>query len=165
MIIRRVFRIWMVIAAVVLPIWPLVGWGIFGGGGWQFLGLLIAMPILFVTMMIVAGLIRARPTVRREKAVSWLDVGILTVWHVAVIGFGLFGPSSNAFAVLGVIAGLAAFWLVLWEFFTDARNRARETLSEFEQMAARPTVRSSPRPVRDGEEVIVIREDRTKPET
>ena len=163
MIIRRAFRTWMVIAAVVLPIWPLIGWGIFGGGGWQFLGLLISMPILFVAMLAVAGLIWARPTVRREKAVSWLDVGILTIWQVSVIGFGLFGPSSNAFAVLGVLAGIAAFWVVLWEFFTDARDRARETIAEFEQMAARPTVGQNRSPVRDGEELIVIRETPISP--
>ncbi|SFN52487.1 hypothetical protein [Mycetocola miduiensis] len=158
MILRRAFRIWMLIAAVALPIWPLVGWGIFGGGGWQFLVLIIAMPILFITMAAVAGLIWARPTVRRERAVSWLDVGILTLWHASVIGFGLFGPSSNAFAVLGVLAGLAAFWVVLWEFFTDARDRARETMAEFERMAARPTRRSTAPLARDGEELIVIEE-------
>ena len=163
MIIRRAFRTWMVIAAVVLPIWPLVGWGIFGGGGWAFLGLLISMPILFLAMMVVAGLIWARPTVRRERAVSWADVGILTLWHVSVIGFGLFGPASNAFAVLGVIVGLAAFWLVLWEFFSDARDRARETIAEFEQMAARPSS-VSPSGIRDGEELIVIREKPIEPQ-
>jgi hypothetical protein len=158
MIIRRAFRTWMVIAAVALPIWPLVGWGIFGGGGWQFVALLISMPILFVAMLTVAGLVWARPTVRRERAVSWLDVGILTLWQACVIGFGLFGPASSAFAVFGVLAGLAAFWVVLWEFFTDARDRARETLAGFEQMAARPTVRQNPAIVRDGEELIVIEE-------
>lgn len=158
MIIRRAFRIWMVIAAVALPIWPLIGWGLFGGGGWQFVALLFSMPILFLAMLAVAGLVWARPTVRRQKAVSWLDVGIVTLWQVCVIGFGLFGPSSNAFAVLGVIAGLAAFWVVLWEFFTDARERARETLADFEQMAARPTVRQNPGLIRDGEELIVIEE-------
>ena len=162
MIIRRAFRTRMVIAAVALPIWPLIGWGIFGGGGWQFLGLLISMPILFVAMMAVAGLIWARPTVRRERAVSWADVGVLTLWHASVIGFGLFGTWSNAFAVLGVIVGLAAFWLVLWEFFTDARDRARETLAEFEQMAARPSNPNLPG-IRDGEELIVIREKPIEP--
>jgi hypothetical protein len=163
MIIRRAFRTWMVIAAVVLPIWPLIGWGIFGGGGWQFVALLIAMPILFVAMLSVAGLVWARPTVRREKAVSWLDVGILTLWQVSVIGFGLFGPSASAFAVFGVIAGLATFWVVLWEFFTDARDRARETFAEFEQMAARPTLRPNTPRVPDGEELIVIKEAQIPP--
>jgi uncharacterized membrane protein YuzA (DUF378 family) len=163
MILRRAFRIWMLIAAVALPIWPLVGWGIFGGGGWQFLVLIIAMPILFVTMAAVAGLIWARPTVRREKAVSWLDVGVLTLWQACVIGFGLFGPASDAFAVLGVLVGLAAFWVVLWEFFTDAKKRAKETMAEFERMAARPSVRRNAPLARDGEELIVIKEAQIPP--
>ncbi|GHD38662.1 hypothetical protein D9V29_06990 [Mycetocola manganoxydans] len=162
MILRRVFRSWMFIAAVVLPIWPLIGWGIFGGGGWEFLVLIISMPVLFIAMLTVAGLIWARPTVRREKAVSWYDVGALTLWQASVIGFGLFGPASNAFAVLGVLAGIATFWLVLWEFFTDAKKRARETLAEFEQMAARPTLRPN-RPRGDAEEIIVIQETRDRP--
>lgn len=163
MILRRAFRTWMLIAAVVLPIWPLVGWGLFGGGGWEFLVLVVSMPILFVTMAIVAGLIWARPTVRREKAVSWLDVGILTLWQACVIGFGLFGPASNLFAVVGVLAGLAAFWVVLWEFFEDAKKRAKETMAEFEQMAARPSMRGNPPLAREGEELIVIRETEIRP--
>jgi hypothetical protein len=101
--------------------------------------------------------------VRREKAVSWLDVGILSLWHASIIGFGLFGPSSNGFAVLGVLAGLAAFWIVLWEFFTDAKKRAQETMAEFERMASRPTVRRGAPLARDGEELIVIKEAQIPP--
>ncbi len=140
MIVRRAFRPWMFIASIVLPIWPLIGWGIFGGGGWEFIGLVIAMPILFLALTAVSLLIYARPTVRREKAVAWWDILILTLWHVFIIGFGLFGPNTSTFAVLGVLAGIVAFWYSVWAFFTDAARRARETLAEFEQMATAPTV-------------------------
>lgn len=153
----------MLIAAVVLPIWPLVGWGLFGGGGWEFLVLIVSMPILFLTMAAVAGLIWARPTVRRERAVSWLDVGVLTLWHACILGFGLFGPASNGFAVVGVLAGLAAFWVASWEFFTDARKRAQETMAEFERIATRPTMGRTAPLARDGEELIVIKEVQIPP--
>ncbi|WP_411721015.1 hypothetical protein [Mycetocola sp.] len=163
MILRRAFRTWMFIAAVALPIWPLIGWGIFGGGGWEFLVLIIVMPALFVSMITVAGLIWARPTVRKQKALSWPDVGVLTLWQVCVIGFGFFGPASNAFAVVGVLAGLAAFWLVGWEFFTDAKKRAKETMAEFERIATRPGMRPKAPLARDGEELIVIKEAQIPP--
>ncbi|HEV7848089.1 MAG TPA: hypothetical protein VGO88_02035 [Mycetocola sp.] len=163
MILRRAFRTWMFIAAVALPIWPLVGWGIFGGGGWEFLVLMIVMPVLFVTMLIVAGLIWARPAVRRAAAVSWLDVGVLSLWQACVIGFGLFGPSSNLFAVVGVLAGIAAIWVVSWEFFTDAKKRAKQTMAEFERIATRPRMRPNAPLARDGEELIVIKEAQIPP--
>ncbi|AWB86738.1 hypothetical protein C3E77_08970 [Mycetocola zhujimingii] len=151
----------MLIASVALPIWPLIGWGIFGGGGWEFVGLVIAMPILFLALAAVSLLIYARPTVRREKAVNWWDVLVLTLWHVFIIGFGLFGENTTTFAVLGVLAGIAAFWYSVWAFFKDAAKRARETLAEFEQMATAPTIGRVP-PGATGvasEQVIIVREN------
>jgi len=153
MIIRRAFRYWMLIAAVALPIWPLIGWSIFSQGGWAFLGLVVAMPILFVAMAAVDLLIYMRPAVRRTGALSWIDVGILALWHALIIAFGFFGATASLFAVLGVCAGVAAFWLSIWQLIRDAARRTRETLAEFERIASRP----SPGPV-DGGEVIVIEE-------
>ncbi|WP_147440897.1 hypothetical protein [Mycetocola zhadangensis] len=161
MIVRRTFRTWMFIASVALPIWPLIGWGIFGGGGWEFLGLVIAMPILFVVLLAVSALIYVRPTVRREKAVAWWDVAILTLWHAFIVGFGLFGPNTSTFAVLGVLIGIVAFWYVVWAFFTDAARRARETLAEFEQMATPPTQRRVPPAGSTGDNVIIVQENST----
>ncbi|MFU8947056.1 hypothetical protein ACLRGF_10020 [Mycetocola zhadangensis] len=159
MIVRRTFRTWMFIASVALPIWPLIGWGIFGGGGWEFLGLVIAMPILFVVLLAVSALIYVRPTVRREKAVAWWDVAILTLWHALIVGFGLFGPNTSTFAVLGVLTGIVAFWYVVWAFFTDATKRAKETLAEFEQMATAPSQRRVPPAGMTNENVIIVQEN------
>ena len=151
----------MFIASVALPIWPLIGWGLFGDDGWDFLGLVIAMPILFLALMAVSALIYARPTVRREKAVAWWDIAILTLWHVFIVGFGLFGPNTSTFAVLGVLTGIAAFWYAVWAFFTDATKRAKEALAEFEQMATAPSQRRVPpagSQQSTGEPVIIVRE-------
>lgn len=151
----------MFIASVALPIWPLIGWGLFGQDGWDFVGLVVAMPILFLALIAVSGLIYARPTVRREKAVAWWDVAILTLWHVFIVGFGLFGPNTSTFAVLGVLTGIAAFWYAVWAFFTDATKRAKEALAEFEQMATAPTQRRVPPAGSQGstgEPVIIVRE-------
>ncbi|MFC6355244.1 hypothetical protein [Luethyella okanaganae] len=135
MIIRRAFYHWQFVAAVALPVWILVGWGVFGQGGWGILGLLLVCPVVFVTLTAVSLLVYARPTVRRERAVSWTDVALFTVWHGAVIGFGFFGSTTTLFAVLGVLAAIAGFWISLWELFTDGARSMRVTLDAFEQAA------------------------------
>ncbi|MET0975293.1 MAG: hypothetical protein ABWX82_06470 [Leifsonia sp.] len=136
MILRRAFFYALVPAAFVLPAWMLIGWGIFGHGGWGFLGLIIACPIVFIALVVIAALIAARPTVRRERAVSWWDVLALTIAWGSVIGFGFFGDTASLFAVLGALATIAAFWLTLWELFTDGARAVRETMETFERQAA-----------------------------
>ncbi|GAB3616823.1 hypothetical protein GCM10027416_13800 [Okibacterium endophyticum] len=162
MMIRRAFRYWMFIASVALPIWPLIGWAVFGDSGWEFLGLIVAMPILFLALLAVSLLILARPEVRAGTGVSWPDVAVLTAWHVAVIGFGLFGASSSLFAVLGVVAGLAAFWLAIWELVRGAARRTRATFAEFERLAQQSPA-GAPRRPDDGGEFIVIEEHPRRP--
>ena len=54
MLIRQAFFRWLVAAVLVLPIWLAVGWAVFGGGGWGTLGLIIAVPVAFIALGIVA---------------------------------------------------------------------------------------------------------------
>lgn len=159
MIIRRLFFTWQFIAVVALPAWLFVGWGVFGGSGWGFLGLLIAAPVVFLALAAVALLIALRPSVRRSRTVSWYDVGILTVVHAAVIGIGFYGATATLFTVLAILAGTAAFWIAVWQLVTDGARHVRATLDEF-QRQARPESPVHPRqPFADGE-VIVVRESR-----
>lgn len=159
--IRRIFLRWMFIAVVVLPLWPLLGWAIFdgGGGGWDFLGLMVAMPVLFFVLLIVALLFYGRANVRRNRALEWADVGVLAVWHAAIIGFGFFGPTMALFAGLGVIAGLGALWYGLWRIVREAAVRNRETLAEFDRLANASRGNPPPRFDDDGD-VIIIEERR-----
>lgn len=136
MIIRRAFYYWQFIAAVVLPVWLLVGWGISGGNGFQFLALVIGCPILAVVMFALAGLAIARRAVRAERAVSWLDVGALTAWHVVIIAAGTFGAWTSAFAILAVLIAVGLFWLTLWELLTDTRRRLARVMDAFQVQAA-----------------------------
>ena len=69
MLIRRAFLRWLVAAVVVLPVWLGVGWLIYGGGGWGTLGLIITVPVAFISLGIIALIVWARPTVRAERAV------------------------------------------------------------------------------------------------
>ncbi|MEO6825793.1 MAG: hypothetical protein ABI255_05265 [Microbacteriaceae bacterium] len=152
MIIRRAFYYWQFIAAVVLPVWLLVGWGISGGNGFQFLALVIGCPILAIVMLALAGLVVARRNVRAERAVSWFDVGALAVWHVVIIAAGTFGPSTSAFAVLAVLIAVGLFWLALWELLTDTRRRLTRVMDAFQVQAAAGSARqpaASAPPARD----------------
>lgn len=121
---RRAFFLWLFPAAFVLPLWLLVGWGVFNAGGWAFLWLLfIAIPSVFVGQLLLTLLVRARPTVRAERAVSWWDVLGFTVWHGLTIAVGFYVESFFAVAlVLAIVAGLALFWLSLWQLWNEARE-------------------------------------------
>ena len=66
---RRAFYLWLVPAAFVLPLWILLGWGIFQAGGWAFLWVLfIAVPSVFLGQLLLTLLTRSRPSVRAERA-------------------------------------------------------------------------------------------------
>ena len=101
MLIRRGFLWWLIAAAVVLPIWLGVGWIAFGQGGWGTLGLVVTIPIAFITLGAIALLVRIRPTVRAERAASWMDVGIVGALHAAVIGIGFYGDTGAFFGFPG----------------------------------------------------------------
>ncbi len=178
MLVRRAFYYWQFIAVFVLPAWLFVGWGVFGGSGWGFLGLLVLAPIVFIGLLVIALIVLARPPVRRARAVSWKDVALLVVLHGAIVGLGFFGDSATWFLALTVTAAIAGFWLTLWELVTDGARSMRETMDAFEQAArppgqpphipgegpdqrSSPAASSAPRPKPDDDpEVIVIHEVR-----
>jgi hypothetical protein len=159
--IRKAFYRWLLPSAVVLPVWLLIGWAIFHPSGWAFVGLLVMCPVLFIALLAVGGIITARKSVRDAKAVSWYDVGILAAWHVAIIVFGCFLPGvSSWLAVLGVLLGLGAFWVSLWQLVTEARMRVKQTFEAYERAAQPQQVNRPPSPRADGVEYIVIEERR-----
>lgn len=168
MLIRRAFYRWQFIAAIVLPVWLLIGYAIFGSSGWGVIGLMFATPIAFISLGVVALLIAARPDVRRDKAVDWADVAVLGVWHLLLIAAGVYGPTGITFAILAMIGAIAAFWYAVWRLLSDGARRVRATMEEYERIATSggapgagiPGETGARRPA-DGGEVIVIREERT----
>jgi hypothetical protein len=171
MLIRRAFLRWLVAAAVVLPVWLGIGWAIFGGGGWGTLGLVVAVPVAFISLAIIALLVWIRPTVRAERAVSWTDVGVIGAWHASIIGIGFYGQGATLFGILAILLALAAFWSAVWQLVTDGARRMQATMTEFERLAAQqsgtagpdaagPASRVRP-PFDDGDgDVIIVREVR-----
>jgi hypothetical protein len=98
--------------------------------------------------------------VRDDRAVSWTDVGLLAVWQIAIIAFGFYIPGvSSWIAVLGILIGLATFWITLWELLVETRARVQVTFDAYER-AAQQQFGSADTTAVDGGEYIVIEERR-----
>ncbi len=121
---RRGFFGWLFPAAIVLPLWLIVGWAVFNAGGWAFLGVIfVAAPAVLIGELVLAFMIRARPTVRRDRAVSWWDVLGLTVWHGLVIAYGCYiHVAFAAVLIFAILAFLAVFWSSLAQLWAEARG-------------------------------------------
>ncbi|WP_052460543.1 hypothetical protein [Microbacterium gorillae] len=120
--VRRVFYRWLLPAAFVLPLWLFLGWLIFSRSGLALIPTLVVfMPAVFVAQLALTLIVRTRPSVRAEKAVSWADVGAFTAWHVLTIAVGVWPPLFGLVLALAIVAALGTFWLTLWELWTDSR--------------------------------------------
>ena len=136
MVLRRAFFYWQSAAAVVLPLWLLIGWGIWGSSRAELFGIAFTAPVLVIALLAVVGLIFARKSVREKRAVSWLDAGTLGLWHALLVALGFFGPGANWFAVAAVVAAMVAFWAAGWQLVTETRRRVRLALDEIQRAAA-----------------------------
>jgi uncharacterized membrane protein YphA (DoxX/SURF4 family) len=155
-LIRRAFFYWQFPAAVILPAWILVGWGVFAATGWQILGLIVGVMFLTVAMLATAGLIFARKGVRAEKAVSWLDVVLLTVLHGLVIAVGFFTPVTALLGSFTVVLLIALFWSGIVQLVVETRKRVRTALADFEAQAQAAGIQAPKRsPRADGEYIVI----------
>jgi hypothetical protein len=162
MVLRRLFFRWLLPASLVLPAWMLVGWAIFGRNGWGLLWvLLMAIPGVLVSQLVLTLLTRSRPSVRAERAVSWLDVAGFGVWHVLTILVGCFIDGAFPWLLTGaIVVAVALLWMQLWQLWSEARGagaRLRETITW-------STITTQPRTDRTAAEpdVIVIEEPRSR---
>lgn len=122
---RRAFYRWLFPAAIVLPLWMLVGWGVFQAGGWVFLWVLfIAIPSVLLGQVAMTLLVRARPSVRERQAVSWLDVLGFTVWHALIIAVGCFVEAWFPLLLTGaIVSGLGVLWLSMRQLRGEMSSR------------------------------------------
>src|SRR6218665_1741096 len=119
MILRGIYR-WQFLAIFALPLWLVVGWGIFGHGGWGLIGLFLAVPITAVSLALVTFLTRIRPSVRAERTLSWRDLPALALWHGSLLGLGCYGSTGMLFVLRG---SLGALW-------HDGGRRMSDTVAE-----------------------------------
>ncbi len=165
---RRAFTRWLFPAAVVLPLWLLIGWGVFQAGGWVFLWVLfIAIPSVLIGQVAMTLLVRARPSVRESGAVSWLDVAGFTVWHVLVIAVGCFIEAwFPLLLTAAIVAGLGMLWLSLRQL---RREMSGVVAAGFAQSGFPPSGASDTGFARPGEVLIVtdapVDDERPRPES
>jgi hypothetical protein len=113
----------------------LIGRGIvLDRSGWTFVFLLFACPVLAVAMLIVLGLTLARKSVRSHRMVSWLDVGLLGAWYLAILATGL--VAQPVMAVLVVALAAATFWAAIWQLYTETRRRVQTAFASFTAIPA-----------------------------
>lgn len=125
---RRAFYYAQFGAIVALPVCLLIGRGlVVDSNGWSFALLLLVSPILAAFMLVVAGFTVARKSVRRDRAVSWLDVGVLLAWYLSIVAASVFAHPS--IAVLMVLLSVVVFWSALWQLFSETRNRMKTALA------------------------------------
>ncbi|HAQ59423.1 MAG TPA: MFS transporter permease [Microbacterium sp.] len=120
---RRAFFHWLIPAAFLLPIWLLIGWIVFQGGAGAFLWVLfIAAPSVFFGQLVLTLLVRARPTVRAGRAVSWWDLAGFATWHALTIAVGFFGPWFPLLLLGAIVVALVMFWSSLRQLWSEARS-------------------------------------------
>lgn len=134
MLLRRAFYYAQFGAFVVLPLALLIGRGlVLAGSGWDFALLLLVSPVLGVLMIVVAGFTVARKSVRRVRALSWLDVGLHFAWYLSIIAASVF--AHPAVAAIVIVLSVAAFWSALWQLFTETRLRVKSALASLDYTA------------------------------
>jgi hypothetical protein len=150
----RAFFVWQFAAAVVLPLWVLVGYAIWGHGLGGLFGVALLAPLLVVVELALAVLFSARASVRRPRSLDGGPMAVLTVFHLAVIGLGFFGPAASWFGVLAIAAALGAGWLGGALLVREVRERMRATLAA----VGYPGTRQAPvdaKPIDAGEYIVV----------
>lgn len=150
MLFRRAIYLAMFPAAVILPVWIMITRGIIANEtGWTFVIYLFACPVLFVLLMVIAGLVRARKAVRVAKAVSWWDAGVLGALYLALLASGIF--AVPVLAVLDVVLVIGAFWLAGWQLITETRSRVSTFVTNLET----GNIQSSTVPPARGQVIII----------
>ena len=132
---RRALHRWQPVAVVVLPAWLLVGWAVFGSGGWELLLVIIAAGALGVALLVGLGLVRARRSVRESRAVSPADAVALGALTLAVLGAGTYSVVSTWCAVAAVLALVALVVLAVRQLLVETRQRMQEVVSVLERDA------------------------------
>jgi hypothetical protein len=145
-IIRRVFYYWQFVAVGALPLWLMVAASLFPSTAWQVLGATFGAVAIGFGLLVVSLLFFARKEVRTQKALSWADVGVLTLWHGLIVLMGLYSVTASWLSVFVVLVGIGAFWFAVWELFDAARKRVREAMVYIDETARFGTVPGTPSP-------------------
>ncbi|TQL47609.1 hypothetical protein FB562_0674 [Homoserinimonas aerilata] len=131
---RRAFFYAMYGAPVVLPLWlVLARTFILRVDEWEIPFLTFAAVVLAAVMAVVSGIVWFRSTVRRERAVSWLDVGVLGAWYLSIVFAGLVDHAAISIPV--ILIAVVAFWSSIWQLLTETGRRVKSALAGLDYRA------------------------------
>jgi hypothetical protein len=153
---RKALYWWQFAAVIVMPTVVLIARGVLGSSlGWDFVLYLVLSPILGAFMLLVAGLTAARGSVRQDRAVGWLDAGVIVAWHASIVAFALL--DSAALATIVVVIAVAAFWIAVWQLVTETGRRMRSAVRDFgtEFAGVRDEMRMQSPSVQVGEVIVI----------
>lgn len=160
MFVRRAFYWAQLAAIVVLPTWMLVARTLSADGlGAQDILVFLSWPALAVSMIVALGITWSRASVRRSKAVSWIDVAALSVWFATAIAYGAFVAASSELGA-GLTGGFLALvsisviGLAAWQLVAAARKRVQEVFASLDPSAV-PIGEYSATPFRPGDEPTI----------
>jgi len=155
MLFRRALFYWQFTAALLLPVWVVVGRGLYGrSNGWDILLYIVLSIVLGFSLLAVAGITAARKSVRSARAVSSRDAVILAVWHVAIIAYGF--ADFALLAAIIILVTVIAFWQAVIALFTETRQRVRSAFALPDFPVDAGNYSSTRIPDEQGHRVIVI---------
>lgn len=156
---RRLVTAIVPYSILVLPLWVILGSGIFGRSGWKFLASLPIAAVMLVALALLAMMtwgIRSRATSHRSmprpECVLW------AILIVTGVGIGFFGNGFYAFMSIGVVAGIGLFGLAFWRIVSTAK----ETITN---ISTPPPEASTPREPEDIGNLTVIEVESTSTRT
>jgi hypothetical protein len=125
-------------AAIVLPLWLLVGRALFGGDvDGDLLALVVLAPLVALGLAALSGVTAARASVRRLRTLGWADVAVLAVvWAAFVVAGAL--PALSPLLVLAIALLFGAFWLQTWRLIAETRARVRSAFATLDRLRVPP---------------------------
>lgn len=162
MMLRRWFYAWLPWSILVLPVTIFAGW-LATARGWDLFGIVLFPPITFFVLGGLTLLLRARPSARAERAVSWLDLAVVGGYHLSLIAWALFGARFGWIIAIAIVLALAAVWVALVQLWRDSARQLRGVVDHYERMAqpsTNPTMPTSTMPNSPSQQgdVIVVHE-------
>ena len=128
MLFRRALFYWQFTAALLLPVWVVIGRGLYGSAnGWDILLYIVLSIVLGIALLAVAGVTTARKAVRTSRTVSTRDAIILSIWHLAIIVYG-FADAAWLAAII-ILITVVAFWQAVIALFAETRQRVRSAFA------------------------------------
>ncbi len=139
--IRRLYFILQFVAIALLPAWIIIARASAPTGlGATDVLVFLSWPLLALVLLTVVGITYARKQVRSTKSLSWMDVGVLTIWYAVTVLYGSLILTASVTGV-GLVAGLLALvsigavWSAVWQLAQAAKRRVETVMASFDRRA------------------------------